>query len=67
MTDANEQTRLTEGEGTNAPRTTEGVRMFGEYMNPTAERYGSTIVRVPLAVNNFELNASTIQLVQSNA
>ena len=67
MTDANEQTRLTEGEGTNAPRTTEGVRMFGDYMNPTTEGYGSAIVRTPLTVNSFELKASTIHLVQANA
>src|SRR4051812_6096116 len=67
MTDANEQACVTEGEGTNIPRNTDGVRMFGDYMNPTVQRYGSTIVRTPLAVNNFELNASTIQLVQANA
>ena len=41
--------------------------MFGDYMNPTTDGYGSAIVRAPLAVNSFELKASMIHLIQANA
>src|SRR4051812_26323389 len=44
----------------------DGSRKFGEFINPTHEGYGSSIVRSPLAVNNFEFKASTIQLIQNN-
>ena len=67
MTDANEQTRLTEGEGTNTPGDAEGVRLFGDYMKPTTEGYGSAVVRSPLTVNHFELKASVIGLIKDNA
>src|SRR4051812_49002171 len=67
MTYANERTRLIEGEVTNIPRDAEGVNMFGDYMKPTTEGYGSAVVRSPLTVNTFELKASTIGLIKDNA
>lgn len=53
-------------EGTNATRNMNMncMRMFRDYINPTTECYRSSIVRSPLVVRNFELKASTIQLVQ---
>src|SRR5438270_70113 len=44
----------------------DGTMKLGEFINLTHEGYGSAIIRSPLAVNKFELKASTIQLVQNN-
>ena len=60
-----EEIPITEGTR-NTPPHMDGARKFGEFINPTHEGYGSAIVRSPLNVNNFELKASIIQLVQNN-
>ncbi|MED6212553.1 hypothetical protein PIB30_084493 [Stylosanthes scabra] len=36
---------------------------LGQYVNPTAENYGSTILRPTIQANNFELKPSLIHLV----
>ncbi|MED6122154.1 hypothetical protein PIB30_037148, partial [Stylosanthes scabra] len=39
---------------------------LGQYINPTADRCGSTIRRPVIQANNFELKPSLIQLVQQD-
>ncbi|MED6201036.1 hypothetical protein PIB30_091104 [Stylosanthes scabra] len=39
---------------------------LGQYINPTADSCGSTIRRLAIQANNFELKPSLIQLVQQD-
>lgn len=43
------------------------MRKIRDYINPITDRYGFAVVRLPIRVNNFELKALIIQLIQNNA